>query len=199
LFPPTAALKLIQRSGHGFNALCTAATEGFRKFDVDHSDWMELDKLPSLLQQLQHVPMAPPLMDQSVHGKGEEGEEGDEGGEGARRRDWLEYAALQLDRNGDGAIALDDFLTWWVSQCPTCVPLRGVSHGAGGWWLGWLVGCPLDDLTIVLFFWCRFLFFILIMLIMLNSVTPNETLTSVGWLWTKRPVIGWRGKPSCIV
>ena len=82
LFPPTAALKLIQRSGHGFNALCTAATEGFRKFDVDHSDWMELDKLPSLLQQLQHVPMAPPLMDQSVHGKGEEGEEGDEGDEG---------------------------------------------------------------------------------------------------------------------
>ena len=56
------------------------------------------------------------------------------------------------------------------------MPLRGVSHGAGGDWWGWLVGCPLDDLTIFLFFWCRFLFFILINVDHVEQCYPERNI-----------------------
>jgi hypothetical protein len=102
-----AALDLERRSAHGFNHLCQRAKVEFALLDVEASHWIEANDLTKLLDRLGHKPMPPPTSVVESDG------------------DWVDYATMQLDRNKDGAIALSDFVPWWISQCPACVPLRG--------------------------------------------------------------------------
>ena len=99
------ALHLQRRSANGFNALCRNASQAFQMFDTDSSGFIEVSDLEKLLHQIKYVPPSLSGVDGAMN--------------------WLESATRQLDRNEDGAICWNDFIAWWTSQCPTCIPLRG--------------------------------------------------------------------------
>ena len=130
-------MKLERRSAVAFAALCKRGREAFAKFDIDGSGWIEVNDLPAVLDMLHHVApkgltlvvrdedlVGSPGAENAENGSGDSGADGEDGSSRGRVLNWLDIVVEELDRNKDGAIAKSDFVDWWVSQCPSCIPLR---------------------------------------------------------------------------
>jgi hypothetical protein len=120
-----AALELQRRSANGFNSLCFNATIEFNKYDLEKSNQIELLDIPKLLETLQYVPIKPPII-VSINNKSKNNDDDISDNDTiVQKEDWFDNVSKQVDKNGDGSVHLKDFISWWTSQCPTCVPLRG--------------------------------------------------------------------------
>lgn len=132
-------MKLERRSAVAFAALCKRGREAFAKYDIEGSGWIEVNDLRAVLDELRHVaPRGLTLVvsEQTAAKVSPRGatwrsassssirDDGEEESPRSRVLDWLDIVVEELDRNKDGAIAQSDFVDWWVSQCPSCIPMR---------------------------------------------------------------------------
>ena len=98
---------------------------------IEGSGWIEVDDLPAVLELLDHVPPQglSLVIQETVNGENKadgSNRKSEEHGDNSRSRvlNWIDMVVEELDRNKDRSIARSDFIDWWVSQCPSCIPLR---------------------------------------------------------------------------